>query len=83
MICPACGTTRLLAMLHGHLLTALYYHVATVYLACICIIYLVGNTIRLATNGRHRRRFRLWYVYVWLGIFGVLRGEIWWCQGMS
>ena len=47
VICPACGTTRaVLAMLHGHLLTALYYHVATVYLACICIIYLVGNTIR-------------------------------------
>ena len=65
VICPACGTTRaVLAMLHGHLLTALYYHVATVYLACICIIYLVGNTITLV-------RFRLWYVYVWLGIFVV------------
>ena len=73
VICPACGTTRaVLAMLHGHLLTALYYHVATVYLACICIIYLVGNTIRLATNGRAPLvRFRLWYVYVWLGIFVV------------
>ena len=73
MICPACGTTRaVLAMLHGHILTALYYHVATVYLACICIIYLVGNTIRLATNGRTPlESFRLWFVYVWLGIFVV------------
>ena len=73
VICPACGTTRaVLAMLHGHILTAMYYHVATVYLACICIIYLVGNTIRLATNGRTPLvRFRLWYVYVWLGIFVV------------
>lgn len=71
VICPACGTTRaVLAMLHGHILTAMYYHVATVYLACICIIYLVGNTIRLATNGRTPLvRFRLWYV--WLGIFVV------------
>ncbi len=71
VICPACGTTRaVLAMLHGHLLTALYYHVATVYLACICIIFLVGNTIRLVTKGKVPLvRFHLWYV--WLGIFVV------------
>lgn len=73
VICPACGTTRaVLAMLHGHLLTALYYHVATVYLACICIIFWVGNTIRLVTKGKAPLvRFHLWYVYVWLGIFVV------------
>lgn len=73
VICPACGTTRaVLAMLHGHLLTALYYHVATVYLACICIIYLVGNTIRLATNGRTPL---VVCVCVAWDICGVLRGE--------
>ena len=34
--------------------------------------HLLGNTIRLATNGRAPLvRFRLWYVYVWLGIFVV------------
>lgn len=65
-------TRAVLAMLHGHILTAMYYHVATVYLVCICTIYLIGNTIRLATKGRTPLvRFRLWYVYVWLGIFVV------------
>ena len=48
VICPACGTTRaVLAMLHGHILTAMYYHVATVYLACICIIYLAVSYTHL------------------------------------
>ena len=73
VICPACGSTRaVLAMLHGHILTAIYYHVATVYLVCICAIYLIGNTLRIVTHGRTPLvRFHLWYVYVWLVIVVV------------
>jgi hypothetical protein len=71
VICPACGTTRaVLALLHGRLFTAMYYNAAVVYIAVICVIYLVGNMIRLITQGKTPLiRFHLWYVYVWLGIF--------------
>lgn len=71
IICPACGGTRaVLALLHGHIGMAVYYHPAVVLLAFMCAAYLIVNTLRLVTAGRTPlMRFHTAYVYVWLGVF--------------
>lgn len=72
-ICPGCGTTRaVLAMLRGDFGKALYYHAATVYLTCVCAVYFVSQSIRLATKGRTRAmHFHVAYVYVWLAVYVI------------
>lgn len=69
--CPGCGGTRALsALLHGHFLSALWYHPFIPYFVFIYFGFLL-------TQGLHRlgvKRIRGWkfhYWYLWAGI-GIL-----------
>ena len=44
--CPGCGGTRaVIALAHGHLLEALYYHPAVPVAAALAAVYLVSQTV--------------------------------------
>ena len=68
--CPGCGGTRaVLALAHGHVLRALYYHAPAVVTAILAAVYLVSQTVwRL--RGRHG--WVLHYDSRWPGMLAAL-----------
>ena len=69
--CPGCGGTRaVIALAHGHLLQALYYHPVVPVLAGLGTAYLLSQTVwRL----RRRRGWVLHYRNWWFGaLLGLL-----------
>ena len=70
LYCPGCGGTRaVLSMLGGHFLKSLYYHPAVIPGALLYVVFMVLNTIRLATRGKFRgMRMRPIYAIIILGL---------------
>ena len=68
--CPGCGGTRaVLALAHGHVLRALYYHAPAVVTAILAAVYLVSQTVwRL----RDRQGWVLHYDSRWPGMLAAL-----------
>ena len=68
--CPGCGGTRaMLALAHGHVLRALYYHAPAVVTAILAAVYLVSQTVwRL----RGRQGWVLHYDSRWPGMLAAL-----------
>ena len=68
--CPGCGGTRaVLALAHGHVLRALYYHAPAVVTAILAAVYLVSQTVwRL----RGRQGWVLHYDSRWPGMLAAL-----------
>lgn len=66
MYCPGCGGTRALAaLLHGHILKALWYHPVIPYSAFICLGFLLTQGLqRLGIKGVRGWRFHYWYLWV-------------------
>lgn len=72
--CPGCGGTRsVIALLHGHFLTSLWYHPLVLYTAVMAGGFLFTNLLPYITGGRGPKpwRFHNWYLYVALGIVVV------------
>ena len=68
--CPGCGGTRaMLALAHGHVLRALFYHAPAVVTAILVAAYLVSQTVwRL----RGRQGWVLHYDSRWPGMLAAL-----------
>lgn len=68
--CPGCGGTRaMLALAHGQVLRALYYHAPAVVTAILAAVYLVSQTVwRL----RGRQGWVLHYDSRWPGMLAAL-----------
>ena len=68
--CPGCGGTRaVLALAHGHVLRAQYYHAPAVVTAILAAVYLVSQTVwRL----RGRQGWVLHYDSRWPGMLAAL-----------
>lgn len=66
--CPGCGGTRALrALLHGHILKALWYHPFIPYFAVIYLGFLLTQGLhRLGVKGIRGWKFHYWYL--WAGI---------------
>lgn len=66
--CPGCGGTRALsALLHGHILKALWYHPFIPYFAVIYLGFLLTQGLhRLGAKGIRGWKFHYWYL--WAGI---------------
>lgn len=69
--CPGCGGTRaVFALLHGHILKALYYHPFVPYCAVLYTWFMISHTLEYLTKGRLSigLKFRPIYLYIGLGI---------------
>lgn len=73
LYCPGCGGTRAVeALLHGHPLTALWYHPLVPYSAALYGGFMLSHILQRITGGRVRGwKFHNWYLYVALGIIAV------------
>ncbi len=71
--CPGCGGTRAVeALLHGHLLKALWFHPLVPYAAVICGGFMCSHILQRL--GQHRVKgwkFHNWYLYAAVGIIAV------------
>ncbi|MBR6704188.1 MAG: DUF2752 domain-containing protein [Lachnospiraceae bacterium] len=70
LYCPGCGGQRAVkAMLHGELLTSLYYHPAILPAALYLIVYLASQGLnRLSKSKIPALCFKSWHLYVFLGL---------------
>ena len=74
MYCPGCGGTRsVTALLHGHLLQALWYHPLVPYMIGIYLVYMFSWTVaKLHLFGIKRgMKYRSGYLYGMVAIIGV------------
>ncbi|MSA03153.1 DUF2752 domain-containing protein [Lactonifactor sp. BIOML-A3] len=72
--CPGCGGTRAaIALSHGRLVQALWYHPLVPYAAVLYVWFMVSNTIEILSGNRWKigMRFREGYLYTALGILAV------------
>lgn len=70
LYCPGCGGTRAVrALLHGHILKALWYHPFVVYGVIMYIVFMVTNTIRIYIYpGFRSMKYKNIYLYIWIAI---------------
>lgn len=70
LYCPGCGGTRAVrALIHGHLLRAVWYHPFVVYGVAVYVIFMVSHTIRKFINHNVKgMKYRNVYIYIWLAI---------------
>lgn len=64
LYCPGCGGTRAAwELLHGHILSALWYHPIVPYTVVLFGWYLISNTVEWITCGRYSigSSYRRWY----------------------
>ena len=71
--CPGCGGTRSLsALLHGHFLTAIWYHPFIPYFVFVYIGFLLTQGLhRLGIKGVRGWKFHNWYLWGGLAILTV------------
>lgn len=72
--CPGCGGTRAVnALLHGHIITALWYHPLIIYCVVLYLGYMISWTFaRFRMFGLRRgMRFRAGYLYGMLAVVAV------------
>lgn len=71
--CPGCGGTRAVeALLHGHLLQALWFHPLVPYAAVICGGFMGSHVLhRLGLQGVRGWKFHNWYLYAAIVIIAV------------
>lgn len=71
LYCPGCGGTRaVLALLHGKIGQALYYHPFVVYGVGLYVCFMGSHTIARITRGKYIKgmKFHNYYLYIALGI---------------
>ena len=73
LYCPGRGRTRAVeALLHGHPLTALWYHPLVPYSAALYGGFMLSHILQRITGDRVKGwKFHNWYLYVALGIIAV------------
>lgn len=74
MYCPGCGGTRsVTALLHGHLLQALWYHPLVPYMVCIYLVFMFSWTAaKLHLFGIKRgMKYRSGYLYGMVAIIAI------------
>lgn len=72
--CPGCGGTRAVnALLHGHIITSLWYHPLIVYCVALYLGYMISWTFaRFRMFGLRRgMKFRVGYLYGMLAVVGI------------
>lgn len=71
--CPGCGGTRaLIALLHGHILQALWYHPFIPYFAVVYVGFLLTQGLhRLGVKAVRGWKFHNWYLWAGIGILAV------------
>lgn len=69
LYCPGCGGTRAVnALLHGHILTSLYYHPLVVYTAVVGGWFMISQTIQRVSRGKLRIGMHYRDIYLWLAL---------------
>ena len=72
--CPGCGGTRAVdALIHGHIITSLWYHPLVIYCVVLYLGYMISWTFaRFRMFGLKRgMKFRAVYLYMMLAIIAV------------
>lgn len=71
--CPGCGGTRaLLALLHGRILSALWYHPFIPYFAVVYLGFLLTQGLqRLGVKRVRGWRFHYWYLWAGIAIIAL------------
>lgn len=73
LYCPGCGGQRAVrALLHGDLLSSLYYHPVILPAALYLIVYLISQGVNRLTKGKTPALcFKSWHLYVFLGLLAL------------
>ena len=73
LYCPGCGGQRAVkALLHGGLLSSLYYHPVILPAALYLAVYLISQGVNRLTKGKTPALcFKSWHLYVFLGLLAL------------
>ena len=74
LYCPGCGGTRAVTeMLHGRLLSSLYYHPAVLPSAVMYVLFMGSHTVaKIWPAGKIKgMRFRFVYLYIFFGLVAL------------
>lgn len=67
--CPGCGGTRATyALLHGKIITSLYYHPIVVYGVVVGGWFMISQTIERLSQGKLRIGMRYRDLYLWIAL---------------
>lgn len=71
--CPGCGGTRAVrALLHGHILQAVYFYPAVPYGAAVYLYFMATQTAERLSHGKLRIGMRYHNCYVWIAVAMIL-----------